>query len=149
MNKMTSKGCLGSVVMAATALLGAFLAYLLVEGLFYGAFQQIQDYCVHHNCLTTIPAVLGALLVLSLIPAAWIFLLDERHYGGNAWLRWLIAGLLFGALLSPLSNYLPGGEPDDPLLVGALYRLIRSLVGLGLSLVIYWLVFRLPARRAA
>jgi hypothetical protein len=58
--------------------------------------------------------------------------------------RWLIVGALIGSIGAILAEVLPSADRTSPALVGLAVFTFRIVVGLGVLLLSYWVVFTLP-----
>lgn len=93
-------------------------------------------------------AMCGALLLVTLVitlPAAVaIYRLDDRHFGLQAFWRWLAMGFLLGLGLAGLSMIIPSRQPGDTAVLATVRWMARTALSGGVLYLSYWLTFKMP-----
>ncbi len=139
---MLKRGFWSSYLMATVGLLGAAISYLALTTIRRGT-------AVASGLTTEVPASAWVLFCLSLlvlpsVPALLIRARDASHFGVSGMARWMIVGALTGSIGAILAEVLPSAGRTSPALVGLAAFTFRIVVGLGVVLMSYWVVFPLP-----
>ncbi len=139
---MLKRGFWSSYLMATVGLLGAAISYLVLTTIRRGT--AVAPEFSSGAPISSWVRFCFSLLVLPLVPALLISARDASHFGVSGMARWLVVGALIGTIGGVLGEVFPSADRDSPALVGLAVFTFRIVVGLGVVLLSYWVVFTLP-----
>ena len=150
---MLNKSKTSAVIMSSIAILTTFMTFLILERVFFVQEDVLAGVDFTSGDFILAVAVVLLILIFAVLPGAFLIHgLDDSHFGMAGGFRWLLFGLLTGAIATVAIQSLPPTDLDESFLAYLGKRAFRAVIGLlilGFTYVIAFKANRLFRREGA